>query len=311
MAANSLRAHLVAQGTGAFNDNLFRQVFTVILLSAAADEGIGTVAIMGLCFIIPFLLLAPTAGSLAERLPNHLIMRAIRLVEPALCGIGAIAIGTGSTIAMMVTIACFGIQSAIFSPVKYACIPELVRPDRLEQANGLLVGATQLAILLGITLALVADPRFMAFAGTLVDADLSGVSAAVPVLILSWLMCAIGIVAVFRIRPLPAFAPDHRIRPFAWSHLVGGLRVAPGLLRPGLAVSTFWTVAALLNVVAQGIGKDAFAYGHLELALLAAGFGINMTIGAIGASRITLRAFPAGMPLISVLVWPCCWAPGR
>ena len=79
----------VTQLLGAFNDNLFKQAFIVILtfgaLSAGANSGIYVNLAAGL-FIVPFFLFSATAGTLADKYEKSRLIRLVKLGEIAALG---------------------------------------------------------------------------------------------------------------------------------------------------------------------------------------------------------------------------------
>ena len=164
-------AHVINQATGAMNDNIWRQAFlaavTVPTVSMAAGGAVTAAtdgdaasmdarALLVLVFIVPFLLLAPLAGMLADRLPRHLLIRAIRLGELVLVAAAGAALWSGSLSLMLPVLGLLGVQSALFGPVKMAVVPQLVPTNDLARANGWLTGTTYLAIMLGTGLAFTA-----------------------------------------------------------------------------------------------------------------------------------------------------------
>lgn len=294
--------HLLAQATGAFNDNLVRQVFTFAVLAGAVDEASGStqIALLGLCFMLPFLAAAPLAGALADRWPRHWLLRGIRAAELLLIPLAALALWSGELALLMATIAGLGLQSALFAPIKYAVVPDLAGTDHLEQANGRLSAATQVAMLLGMC------------AAALVDADLlrGTVFAAWPpaamLLLVGVLFASLGTLTAWRIPRLPAIDPQRAIRPFAWREQVTILRSERGLLIPALGLSAFWVLAAVINITMQAVARHQFGSDASGNALLAAGLGIAMACGSLLTPRLSAPAYPAALPLISATTTAGC-----
>lgn len=81
----------MAQFLGAFNDNLFKIVVSLLAVETATGAGAGrNLSIVGVVFILPFLLFSGYAGSLAAgRLSGD-------KVEPGLAPIGAIGMGVSA-----------------------------------------------------------------------------------------------------------------------------------------------------------------------------------------------------------------------
>ena len=123
----------------------------------AADHPDSTVlmARMTMCFVLPFFLLGPLAGWLADRLPRKWIMvtansgRAVLLVGFA--GLMACCEGWGPWGAFL-PLVLVGIFAAGFSPARSSLLPVLIRDDQLVRANALIAGLGVAAIMLGLRL---------------------------------------------------------------------------------------------------------------------------------------------------------------
>ncbi len=288
--------HLVSQGTGALNDNLYREVFAFLVIAGAGSqaEAGSQVALFGLCFMLPFILMAPLAGCLSDRLPPHWLLRGIRVVEPLLCALGASAIATGSTGFMMASIAAFGMQSALFSPLKYAIVPDLVADRQLDVANGRLSAATQVAILLGMILAMCGDGELLQ--GTV----FASWPPATTVLLISLGFSLLGIRMVWRIGKMQPRNPQTPIRPFSWWQQISVLHADRRLWLPAIGLAGFWAVAAVINVVMKTVATHQFGAGLSENAQLAVGLGLAIGLSSLLTPLLNVRRSPAALPLISV-----------
>jgi acyl-[acyl-carrier-protein]-phospholipid O-acyltransferase/long-chain-fatty-acid--[acyl-carrier-protein] ligase len=140
----------IAQVLGAMNDNIFKLfvVFALIKLGAAADSS-KVLALAGGLFAVPFILFSAAAGTLADRISKRKIVLFCKGLEVLAMILAVPAFLRGSQEALYAILFLVGTHSAIFAPAKYGIIPELVGPDRISQANGLLVMLTYLAIILG------------------------------------------------------------------------------------------------------------------------------------------------------------------
>jgi acyl-[acyl-carrier-protein]-phospholipid O-acyltransferase/long-chain-fatty-acid--[acyl-carrier-protein] ligase len=327
MDLSRLRPHLIASAAGAALDNLFRQVVTTSLVQVAMQRhaGGGAAAAQAreaaakaysaealLVFSLPFILLAPLAGVLGDRLPKHRIMRAVRLVDIPVCCFGILGFWLGSPALLLTAMLGLAIASTIFAPVKLAVVPELVAPPQLSVANGRLAAVTVAAILLGTCLTALTDPGGLAAvlpAPTAASARrILADHPALPTAILAGLcavICLAGILAAWRIPPLPARAtgPDaHRWSLFAVVHQVAELWRMPGMIAPALALGGFWGLGAVamagLPPLAAGVyGLHAAGTVGLFLCLV-----IGIIAGSLAASRLTAPAFPAGLPIVGAAI---------
>ena len=143
----------ITQFLGAFNDNLYKNaliIFLVFNLPADAkldSQYLVTIAV-GL-FILPFFLFSSTGGQLADKYPQHILIRWTKIMEILIMIWGAIAFINHHTTHLLMVLFFMGTQSAFFGPVKYSIIPSIVPKKDLLKANSFVEAATFLAILLG------------------------------------------------------------------------------------------------------------------------------------------------------------------
>ncbi|MDE0191861.1 MAG: MFS transporter, partial [Gammaproteobacteria bacterium] len=117
----------VTQFFGAFNDNLFKQAFIVILtfsgLVAIEDTGIYVNLAAGL-FILPFFLFSATAGTLADRFEKSRLIRFVKIGEIGVAALAGIALYLESVPALFTVLFLLGVQSTFFGPLKYSILPQ-------------------------------------------------------------------------------------------------------------------------------------------------------------------------------------------
>jgi LPLT family lysophospholipid transporter-like MFS transporter len=134
-------AVLLAQFFSAFGDNAL--LITAIAL-VKADGHAGWIPLLQAFFVIPFILLAPFVGALADAFPKGRVM----LFANGLKLVSATAMAAG-----MPPLLCYGmagVGAAAYSPAKYGILSQLFGADKLVKANGMLEGSTIVAILLGV-----------------------------------------------------------------------------------------------------------------------------------------------------------------
>lgn len=153
---------LVAQFLSAFADNAI--LFTIIALVIQVENPANWyVPALQSSFLIAFVLLAPWAGTFADKFPKACVLIVANLLKA--CGVGLLFLNVEPLIAYAIV----GSGAAIYSPAKYGILPELVKHDDLVKANSWIEGSTILAILLGMVIgAKVADTSIqIALLGTI------------------------------------------------------------------------------------------------------------------------------------------------
>ncbi|HLY96954.1 MAG TPA: lysophospholipid transporter LplT, partial [Sideroxyarcus sp.] len=97
-------------------------------------------------FVVPFIMLAPFVGQVADGFPKGRVMLAANLLKLA----GALAMASG--INPLTAYAVIGIGAAMYSPAKYGILAQMFGPASLVRANSMMEGSTIVAILLGVIL---------------------------------------------------------------------------------------------------------------------------------------------------------------
>jgi acyl-[acyl-carrier-protein]-phospholipid O-acyltransferase/long-chain-fatty-acid--[acyl-carrier-protein] ligase len=100
-------------------------------------------------FTLPFLVFAAPAGFLADRFSKRRVMVACKVAELAVVGFGVVAIVYSNVPLMFLTLFILGGQAMMFITSKFGAIPELVRHDKISEANGLINMVSMSAIILG------------------------------------------------------------------------------------------------------------------------------------------------------------------
>jgi acyl-[acyl-carrier-protein]-phospholipid O-acyltransferase/long-chain-fatty-acid--[acyl-carrier-protein] ligase len=312
-----LLAHLVSSAVGAGLDNLFRQVAVVALTAAAyrafpddaqqADALASSYSAWALMlFSAPFILLAPLAGSLGDRLPKHLIFRAARLIDVPIAVLGIWGYAVASPGVMLAAISLLAIASTFFGPAKLAVMPELVAEGRLARGNAALAAVTVASILIGTCLAACTDHQRLAQALDALGlhaAARSPTAAVWSLAALAAVLCLVGIIGAFRVPALTAQAPGSPIA-MPWM-AVAQLRVlnqSTGVWAPALGLAGFW---ALGGAAYAGLSPLAhLVYGLEEAGTVGMFLALvcGIIIGSALAPRYRARAFPAGLPLFGALL---------
>lgn len=138
-----MAAVLLAQFLSALADN-------AILITAIAIvkmQGLqNLVPLLQESFVVPFILLAPFVGQIADRFPKGYVMLAGNLLK--LSG----ALGMMLSLNPLTAYGIIGIGAAMYSPAKYGILSQMFGPEKLVRANGMMEGSTIVAILLGVLL---------------------------------------------------------------------------------------------------------------------------------------------------------------
>jgi LPLT family lysophospholipid transporter-like MFS transporter len=137
----AMGALLLAQFLSALADN----AVLIAAIAVAKNGGMpGLVPLLQEAFVLPFIVLAPFAGPLADGFSKSRVMLGANLLKLA----GAIGMALG--VNPLAAYGLIGIGATLYSPAKYGILAQMFAPERLVRANGMLEGSTIVAILLGV-----------------------------------------------------------------------------------------------------------------------------------------------------------------
>lgn len=259
--ARSLIAASAASQIGdwLYNAALLGYVYTAT--GSAAWVGAATI-----CRLLPYVLLGPVGGAIADRFPRRSVLIGGDVLRLALMLGLAATVAAGGPVG--VVIALTALASAAGSaerPAALALMPRLVGESRLGAANALLHTVQELGIVVGPAigaLLLASGPDWLAFA---VNAATFAASAA-----LVW---------TIRDRSRP-----HRVRGGTAAQVADGLRSA---WQAAFVVPLLLIVAAVeFTYGAQTVQLVVYAERSLDLG--AAGYGMLLTASGIGGLASTL-----------------------
>jgi LPLT family lysophospholipid transporter-like MFS transporter len=138
-----MMAVLAAQFLSALADN----AILIVAIAIVKAQGLpNLVPLLQESFVLPFVLLAPFVGQIADRYPKGRVM----LIANLLKLIGALAMSSG--MAPLGSYGLIGIGAAMYSPAKYGILSQMFGVATLVRANGMMEGSTIVAILLGVIL---------------------------------------------------------------------------------------------------------------------------------------------------------------
>lgn len=150
----SFAALNLAQFFAALNDNVYKLLLVFLLITIEGAQHSNTIlSLAGAIFVIPFLIFASLAGTLADHFSKRSIIYITRILELLIVSGGVVAIAFKSAIGGYTVLFLMATQSTLFSPAKYGIIPEIVKKEKISHYNGIMTATTYLAIILGTFLA--------------------------------------------------------------------------------------------------------------------------------------------------------------
>lgn len=311
---------LLAQFTGAFNDNAWKVILPLLALHAIhAQFGAGGDRVQELTqnaytlalvvFTLPLMIISLPAAVFADRFSKRTIIVAMKAVEIVIMVLAAVTLWryaqavapyTGpdgdparfyemsklTLLPALVVLGVMGVQSAIFSPAKYGILPELLPHEKLTEGNGILEFLSFLAIIVGTGLGGV----FLDFAGP---------QAWLSVLPLVFLAC-VGFFAALFVPHVPAAnmsGETTRVLREAWQIAYQDKKLWLTII----GLTAYWGLASLLGQDIMVYSKSADYLGLSDskaawpLTAFALGAGVGSVLaGKMSSGKIEIGLIPMG-----------------
>ena len=300
LAARRFLPLFATQTVGAFEDNLFKSAFIMLVtyddaIGGGADPGI-LAALAGAALIAPYFLFSAIAGELADRFERARLLQVLKAAEGATALAASAALLGGSLVWCFVALFALGAQATFSSPVRYALLPQHLAEHELVGGNALLEGGTFLAILSGT------------LAGSIAVAVPHGAALAVALIA----ACALGGFAASLFLPAaPAPSPGLRLSrnpPAAIAAILRQAWAGREVRRAILGASWFWLLGAIYLSQIPAFSKESLHAGSGVVTLFLAAFSIGIAIGSVLCGRlmrgeVSARYVPLaalGMALFSV-----------
>jgi 1-acyl-sn-glycerol-3-phosphate acyltransferase len=276
------------QFLGAGNDNVYKNALVIFVAFQAATltamSSNDLVNIAAAVFIAPFVLFSATAGQIADKFEKSRLIRFVKLFEIAIMVIGAIGFYRRDLVLLFLALGLMGVHSTLFGPVKYAILPQNLRPDELIGGNGLVEMGTFVAILLGEIvggLVIAIKPNGPIIAGVTAIA-----------------IAAAGYLVSRAIPPAPAVAPALKINWNPVTETGRNLRFAYGnrvVWLSMLGISWFWFYGATYLTQFANFTKDVLGGNEHVATLLLAIFSVGIGIGSLLCERLSGHKVELGL----------------
>lgn len=268
----------LTQGFGALNDNIFRNAVVVLVTYRLAETSplppAQLAAVATALVVLPYFLFSALAGQISDIYEKSAVIRAVKLAEVLICLLAAVAFAQGDATFLLGVLFLLGTQSAFFSPVKFAILPQHLELRELLGGNALLEMGTFLAILAGSIL------------GTILILGASGTTVVSTLLIA---IAGAGYLASRQIPTAAASAPDQALRRNLVAETVALLRYAnqsPVVLWGILGIAWFWMIGGLYVTQLAPFTKMALGADQTVVTWLLALFTVGIGLGALLCNRL-------------------------
>jgi hypothetical protein len=271
---------------GALNDNLFKNALVILFTFRTAATGLDPVVLVNLAggvFILPFFLFSAIAGQLADKYEKTRIIRAVKLFEIAVMGLGAVGFVLADAPLLLTALFLMGLHSTLFGPVKYSILPQHLATAELVGGNALVEMGTFVAILVGTIVG-----------GVLIavdDGPMVVAAATIAIAGAGWVVS----------RGIPTAPPDDPALRLRWNpltetwRLVAFAREIRSVFLSVLAIAWFWFYGALFLAQFPGLGHDVLGGDEHVVTLLLTLFSVGVGVGCLLCERLSGGVIELGL----------------
>ena len=300
----------ITQFFGALNDNVYKQALLLVITYGWINQQAADVSTLNnlaaLLFILPYFIFSATAGQIADKFERSQLIRGIKVLEIVIMLIGSAGFLLGNLWLLLLALFMMGTHSTFFGPIKYAILPEILKPNELMSGNALFQSGTSIAILIGMILG---GAVISASQGNLIWISLTVVIIAVlgyfssrfilkqkvssPELKIDWNFFRTSFQTLKYAKSLPLIFMILLGNSWYWFYGATYLTQIPQLTQQNLHASEN-VVSLLLTFFSVGIGVGSLLCRRIG------GSEVNIKMVPIGAIGLTLFAFYLALSLAFV-----------
>ena len=278
----------LTQFTGAFNDNLFKNAFLVLIaFYGLSTAGLNSAVLINMAagiFILPFFLFSTLAGQLAEKYDKALLARWIKGLEIIIMLLAGLGFIWHNAAILMGCLFLMGVHSAFFGPLKYSVLPQYLKQNEILGGNGLIEMGTFVAILLG------------QIAGTLIIQQQPYGEIYIIVACLGF-----AIMGYFCSRAMPAAPPTAPDLKIGWNiftetaKIISHTRKNKTVFNSLLGISWFWFFGSIYLTQFPNFAKETLHGDASVYTLLMTLFSLGVAMGSLLCEKLSDSAVELGL----------------
>lgn len=301
LLASLLRARRFAalfwcQFFSVFNDNFVRNMIAMLILFRLGESQTGPLITLAIgTFIAPSLLLSGLGGELADAHDKAWVARRLKFAEILVQLVAVAGLLLSSLALLYAALFGLGVISALFGPIKYGILPDLLAKEELLAGNALVEAATFMAIFLGL------------IAGGLSITGRTPAGTVLQLLAIAFVVFGASLFIPATERAAPGLRPNYNILASTWAFL-SELTRDPILWPRAVAISCFWMSGAVALSLVPLVVRDKTGGGIEAETAVSALFALGIGTGSLAAvvlarGRIYLKSVPfAAMGMAAFLI---------
>ena len=141
---------------GVLNDNFMKHCIIFVAVGWSMPEWMTQsqlIAAVSAALVLPYLLLSPYSGEIAERFEKQRIVRLMKMLELPIVAVAGIGFWIESVWVVLLAVLLMGMQSCLYSPAKYGLIRDVEGERGVAFGSGMFEMMAFLGILIGTVLA--------------------------------------------------------------------------------------------------------------------------------------------------------------
>lgn len=283
-------------------------VQNTLFKSFDGPEQVILTAVVNALILLPFILLFTPAGFLSDRYSKPMVMRWSARSAVVITLLITMSYYQGWFYFSFAMTFILALQSALYSPAKYAYIRDLVGTQSLSEGNGWIQSATMVAILSGIVIfSLLFEQRLAGLEVSMLPPD-----QLIPLIApLGWFLVSASILEMLLAERLPLLSESSRPVAFNWQGYLQGrllkenlstLWNTPPIIQSIFGLAIFWTISQVMlavfpSYIEQQLGEtNTFVIqGAMALA------GVGIMLGSVLAGRLSTHHINTGLIPIGAL----------
>ena len=285
----------------AFGDNFLKTALVFVILFAVSGANSAVlITLAGATLIAPFFFLSGLGGELADRYDKAFVAQRIKLTEIGAAVVAVAGFAFHSLTLLFVAVFMFGTLAALFGPIKYGILPDLLKRWELPSGNALIEAGTFLAILFGTIVA-----------GIAANGNSNPIHFA-------WLMILTALASWISSLFIPhtaEAAPDLAINRnilASTASLIKQVRADPRLWWGAIVASWFWLVGALVLSLLPPLVSFNIGGSEQVVTLFLTIFSVSVGVGSglaawLAAGRIVLLPTVVATVLLGLFALDLGW----
>lgn len=141
---------------GVLNDNFMKHCIIFVSVGWVMPEWMTQsqlISAVSAALVLPYLLLSPYSGEIAERYSKQRIVRLMKLLELPIVALAGVGFWIESVWTVLLAVLLMGVQSCLYSPAKYGLIRDVEGEKGVAFGSGMFEMMAFLGILIGTVLA--------------------------------------------------------------------------------------------------------------------------------------------------------------